>query len=55
MQVRILQLIIDAFLDLEEVYDNTAIDFSQISGLLKVLLILVNYIVTVKNDDNFNK
>lgn len=37
-----MQLIIDAFLDLEEVNDNSKIDFSQISGLLKTVLIIVN-------------
>jgi len=47
MQRRSVQLMIDAFLDLEEKEDSQAIDMSLLSGILKLLTSEMNNMILI--------
>jgi len=52
MQRKTVQLMIDAFLDLEEKEDNQAIDMSSLSGILKLLTSEMNTMTLILKEPN---
>jgi len=55
IQRRILQLILDTFIDIEEKEENEALDFSAIMPIVKILNTELPIMLKLIRDDNYEK